>query len=156
MTVIKDSGRRAPLPPFTEEHEDLRETVRRFVSAEIAPHVEEWEAAREFPRDLFQRCGELGFLGLKFPEEYGGQGGSYLHDAAWTEELSRSGGSGGVAAGLNAHASIAMPPIFNFGTEEQGQRWVVPENKGEMMGAGGTPGPGGGSDAATTPPFARR
>ncbi len=156
MAVIKDTGRRAPLPPFGEEHEELRETVRRFVEREIAPHVDEWEAAREFPRELFNRCGELGFLGLKFPEAYGGQGGSYLHDAVWTEELSHSGGSGGVAAGLNAHASIAMPPIFNFGTEEQRQRWIVPGIKGEKIGALGITEPGAGSDVASIRTTARR
>jgi len=67
MTVVKDSGQRALSPPFTEEHQELRETVRRFVEKEIAPHVMEWEEAREFPRELFNRCAELGFLGLKFP-----------------------------------------------------------------------------------------
>jgi len=156
MAVIKDTGTRAILPPFTEEHEELRETVSRFVRSEIAPHVDEWEAAREFPRELYNRCGELGFLGLKFPEEYGGQGGSYLHDAVWTEELSRSGGSGGVSAGLNAHASIAMPPVFNFGTEEQRQRWVVPGIKGEKIGALGITEPGAGSDVASLRTTARR
>src|SRR3954468_11819867 len=95
MSVIKNAGVRAPLPPFVEEHEKLRESVRRFVSAEIAPHVDEWEEAREFPRELFRRCGELGFLGLKFPERYGGQGGDPVHDAVWIEELSRAGGPGG-------------------------------------------------------------
>src|SRR3954447_14300094 len=156
MSVIKDSGTRALLPPFTEEHEQLRETVSRFVRTEIAPHVEEWEAARQFPRDLYNRCGELGFLGLKFPEEYGGQGGSHLHDAVWVEELSRSGASGGVGAGLNAHASIAMPPIFNFGTEEQRQRWIVPGIKGEKIGALGITEPGAGSDVASLRTTARR
>jgi len=155
-TVFKDSGKRAIPPPFSEEHEELRETVRRFVQTEIAPHVDEWEQAREFPRELYNRCGELGFLGLKFPEEYGGQGGTYLHDAVWTEELSHSGGSGGVAAGLNAHASIAMPPIFNFGTEEQRQRWIVPGIKGEKIGALGITEPGAGSDVASIRTTARR
>ncbi len=156
MTVIKDSGKRAILPPFSEEHEELRETVRRFVQSEIAPHVEEWEAAREFPRELYDRCAELGFLGLKFPEAYGGQGGTYLHDAVWTEELSRSGGSGGVAAGINAHTGIAMPPVFNFGTEEQRQRWIVPGIKGQKIGALGITEPGGGSDVAGIRTVARR
>ena len=146
--VIKDTGERALLPPFTEEHEELRESVRRFVAKEIAPHVDEWEEAREFPRELFNRCGELGFLGLKYPEEYGGQGGDYVHDAVWIEELSRSGGSGGVAAGLNAHAEIATPPICKFGTEEQKQRWLVPGIKGEKIGALGITEPGAGSDVA--------
>ena len=70
MTVIKDTGERRPLPPFTDEHEELRESVRRFVSKEMAPHIEEWEEAREFPRELFNRCGELGFLGLKYPTDF--------------------------------------------------------------------------------------
>jgi acyl-CoA dehydrogenase len=156
MSVIRDSGARALLPPFGEEHEELRETVRRFVAAEIAPNVPEWEEAREFPRELFERCGELGFLGLKFPEEYGGQGGTHLHDAVWVEELARSGASGGVGAGLNAHASIAMPPVFNFGTEEQRRRWIVPGIRGEKVGALGITEPGAGSDVAGIRTFARR
>jgi alkylation response protein AidB-like acyl-CoA dehydrogenase len=148
VTVVKDSGRRAILPPFGEEHEELRATVSRFVAKEIAPHVDEWERAREFPRELYRRCAELGFLGLKFPEEYGGQGGTHLHDAVWVEELARSGGSGGIAAGLNAHTSIALPPIFNFGSEEQKQRWLVPGIAGEKIGALGITEPGSGSDVA--------
>jgi len=149
MTVVKDSGARATLPPFGEEHEELRETVSRFVQKEIAPNVDEWEAAREFPRELFSRCAELGFLGLKFPEDLGGQGGTHLHDAVWVEELARSGGSGGVAAGLNAHTSIAMPPIFKFGTEEQKQRWLPAGIAGEKIGALGITEPGAGSDVAS-------
>ncbi len=156
MTVVKDSGQRALAPPFTEEHQELRETVRRFVEKEIAPHVMEWEEAREFPRELFNRCAELGFLGLKFPEEYGGQGGSHLHDAIWVEELSRRGASGGVAAGLNAHSSIAMPPIFNFGNEWQRQRWLVPGIAGEKIGALGITEPGAGSDVASIRTSAKR
>jgi alkylation response protein AidB-like acyl-CoA dehydrogenase len=156
VSVVKDSGARATLPPFGEEHEELRETVARFVRKEIAPNVDEWEAAREFPRELFGRCAELGFLGLKFPEELGGQGGTHLHDAVWVEELARSGGSGGVAAGLNAHASIAMPPIFNFGTDEQKQRWLVPGIAGEKIGALGITEPGAGSDVASLSTTAKR
>jgi len=156
MAVIRDTGSRAILPPFGEEHEQLRETVGRFVTAEIAPHVDEWEAAREFPRELFGRCAELGFLGLKFPEAYGGQGGDHLHDAVWVEELARAGGSGGVAAGLNAHASIAMPPIFNFGDEVQRQRWLTPGIAGEKIGALGITEPGAGSDVAGIRTSAKR
>ncbi|MBK5233222.1 MAG: acyl-CoA dehydrogenase family protein [Thermoleophilia bacterium] len=144
-----NGGSKPPPPPFTAEHEELRETVRRFVVKEIAPNVAEWEEQREFPRELYQRCGELGLLGLKFPEEYGGQGGTHLHDAIWVEELSRRGASGGVAAGLNAHSSIAMPPIFQFGDEWQRQRWVVPGIKGEKIGALGITEPGAGSDVAS-------
>jgi acyl-CoA dehydrogenase len=156
LTVIKDTGKRQPLPPFGEEHEELRESVRRFVSKEIAPNVEEWEDAREFPRELYNRCGELGFLGLKYETEYGGQGGDYVHDAVWVEELSHSGGSGGVAAGIGAHAEIATPPIWKFGTEEQKQRWLVPGIRGEKIGALGITEPGAGSDVASLRTTARK
>ncbi len=149
MTVVRDSGERAQAPPFTDEHSELRATVKRFVTKEIAPHVDEWEEERLFPRELFDRCGELGFLGLKFPEELGGQGGTHLDDAVWVEELARSGASGGVGAGLNAHASIAMPPIFNFGTPEQHERWLVPGIAGKKIGALGITEPGAGSDVAS-------
>ena len=149
MGAQENGGSKPPPPPFTAEHEELRETVRRFVVKEIEPHVSEWEEKREFPRELYTRCGELGLLGLKFPEEYGGQGGTHLHDAIWVEELSRRGASGGVAAGLNAHASIAMPPVFQFGDEWQRQRWVVPGIKGEQIGALGITEPGAGSDVAS-------
>jgi acyl-CoA dehydrogenase len=152
--VIKDSGARAPLPPFSEEHEELRETIGRFVGAEIAPHVDEWEEARAFPDELFKRCGELGFLGLKYPEELGGQGGTYVHDAVWIEELSRAGASGGIGAGLGAHTGIATPPIFNFGTPEQHERWLVPAIRGEKIGALGITEPGTGSDVASIRTFA--
>jgi acyl-CoA dehydrogenase len=156
VSVIKDTGERAVLPPFTDEHEQLRETVGRFVRSEIAPHVDEWEQAREFPRELFERCGELGFLGLKYPEELGGQGGDYVHDAVWIEELSRSGASGGVGAGLGGHTGIATPPIFNFGTPEQHERWLRPAIRGEKIGALGITEPGAGSDVASIRTFARR
>jgi acyl-CoA dehydrogenase len=156
VAVIKDSGERAPLPPFTDEHAQLRETVGRFVREEIAPNVDAWEEAREFPRELFVRCGELGFLGLKYPEELGGQGGDYVHDAVWIEELSRSGASGGVGAGLGGHTGIATPPIFNFGTAEQHERWLRPAIRGERIGALGITEPGAGSDVASIRTFARR
>jgi acyl-CoA dehydrogenase len=143
-------------PPFTEEHDELRESVRRFVESEVAPHVTAWEDARGFPRELYERCGELGFLGLKFPEEHGGQGGTHIHDAVWVEELSRRGASGGVAAGLNAHSSIALPPVYRFGNEWQRQRWVVPGIKGTKIGALGITEPGGGSDVASLRTRAKR
>jgi acyl-CoA dehydrogenase len=154
--VVKDSGARAIVPPFTDEHEQLRESVGRFVRGEIAPHVDEWEEAREFPRRLFERCGELGFLGLKYPEELGGQGGDYVHDAVWIEELSRAGASGGVGAGLGAHTGIATPPIFAFGTPDQHERWLRPAIRGERIGALGITEPGAGSDVAAISTVARR
>jgi acyl-CoA dehydrogenase len=146
---------RRPRPPFTDEHEELRESIRRFVENELRPHAAEWERARWFPNEVFERMAELGFLGLKYPEEYGGQGGDYLHDAVLTEELARCG-SGGVAAGIGAHIGIATPPIWKFGTEDQKRRWLVPAIAGEKIGALGITEPGAGSDVAGLRTFARR
>jgi len=143
------------VPPFTEEHEELRESLRSFIEREIRPHAPDWEAAEEFPRELFTRMGELGFLGLKYPEEYGGQGGDYVHDAVFTEEMARCG-SGGVAAGIGAQVAIASPPIYKFGTEEQKQRWLVPAIRGEKIAALAITEPGAGSDVAGIRTFAKR
>ena len=155
MNVIKDSGARALLPPFTAEHEALRETISRWVETEIAPNIDEWEAAREFPRELYARAGELGFLGLKYPEKLGGQGGDYVHDAVWAEELAAAGASGGVGAGLGAHTGIATPPIFRFGTPDQHERFLRPAIRGERICALGITEPGAGSDVASIRTFAR-
>src|SRR5689334_9133050 len=141
------SATRRTLPPFTDEHEELRESVRRFVEKELRPHAREWEDAQWFPNGVFTRMAELGFLGLKYPEEYGGQGGDYLHDAVLTEELSRSG-SGGLAAGVGAHIGIATPPVWKFGTEDQKQRYLAPAIKGEKIAALGITEPDAGSDVA--------
>jgi acyl-CoA dehydrogenase len=123
VAVTRDTGERAPLPPFTEEHEELRATIARWVQAEIVPHVDEWERAGEFPRELYLRAGELGFLGLKYPVELGGQGGDCVHDAVWAEELAAAGAAAGVGSGLGAQTGIATPPIFRFGTREQHERF---------------------------------
>jgi acyl-CoA dehydrogenase len=136
-----------PTPPFTDEHEELRESIRRFVERELAPHAQEWERDEWFPDEVFPKLAAHGFLGLKYPEEYGGQGGDYLHDAVLIEELTRTG-SGGTAAGIGAHVNIATPPIWKFGTEEQRQRYLVPAIRGERIGALAITEPGAGSDVA--------
>jgi acyl-CoA dehydrogenase len=136
-----------PIPPFTDEHEALRESIRRFVANELRPHAQEWEDARWFPNTVFARMAEVGYLGLKYPEEYGGQGGDHVHDAVLAEELSRCG-SGGLAAGIGAHIGIATPPIWKFGTDEQKRRFLAPAIGGEKIGALGISEPGAGSDVA--------
>ena len=109
---------------FTEEHEALRESIHAFVVKELAPHAEEWEETT-FPDSVFRRMGELGFLGLSMPEDYGGQGGDYFCNLVLAEELSFSG-SGGLAMGIAVHTDMATPPILQFGTEEQKQDYLVP------------------------------
>jgi acyl-CoA dehydrogenase len=136
-----------PLPPFTEEHGELRDSIRRFVANELRPHATEWEDARWFPDEVFVKLAAVGFLGLKYPEEYGGEGGDYLHDAVFAEELAGCG-SGGLAAGIGAHVEIATPPVWKFGTEEQKQRFLAPAIRGERIAALGITEPGAGSDVA--------
>ena len=137
-----------PLPPFTDEHADLRDSIRRFVANELRPHAQQWEDDRWFPNEVFEKMAANGFLGLKYPEEYGGEGGDHLHDAILIEELTHSG-SGGLSAGIGAHVNIGTPPIFKFGTEEQKQRFLVPGIKGEKIAALGITEPGTGSDVAS-------
>jgi len=132
---------------FNEEHDAYRESVRAFVSRELAPHAEEWERAEDFPDQTFRRMGQLDLFGNKFEERYGGTGAGVVFEAVLVEELARCG-SGGVAAGLGAHAQIALPPIASFGTEEQKQRWLVPGIKGELVAALGITEPGAGSDVS--------
>ena len=144
------------MPPFGSEHEELRATVRRWVENEIVPDQGEWEKDRQFPRELFDRAGELGFLGLKYPERLGGQGGDGVHDAVWAEEVAAAGMCGGVGAGLGAHTGIATPPVWNFGTDEQHERFLRPAIAGERVAALGITEPGAGSDVASIRTAARK
>jgi acyl-CoA dehydrogenase len=145
---------RAPVPPFTDEHEQFRDAVRRFVETELHPRSQEWEAARWFPNEVFGRLAELGYIGLKFPPEYGGDGDT-VADAVFVEELSRCG-SGGLAAGIGAHSGIALPPIWKFGTEEQKQRYLVPGIRGEKLAALAITEPDAGSDVASIRTLAKK
>jgi acyl-CoA dehydrogenase len=141
--------------PFGAEHEELRASIRRFVAAELRPHASEWEDARWFPDEVFARMAQLGFLGLKYPEAYGGQGGDHLHDAVLVEEMARCG-SGGLAAGIGAHVGIATPPVWRFGTEDQKQRYLAPAIAGEKIAALAITEPGAGSDVAAIRTRAQR
>jgi acyl-CoA dehydrogenase len=148
------SATRRPLPPFTAEHEEFRAAVRTFVAKELHPHAREWEDARWFPNSVFARLAELGYIGLKFPQQYGGDEDP-VADAVFVEELARCG-SGGVAAGIGAHGGIALPPIWRFGTEVQKQRFLVPGIRGERIAALAITEPDAGSDVASIRTFARR
>ena len=136
-----------PTPPFSDEHEQLRESVRGFLDRELAPHAQEWEREEWFPNEVFDKLAAQGLLGLKYPVELGGQGGDYLHEAVLVEELSRIG-SGGTAAGIGAHVNIATPPIWKFGTDDQKQRFLAPAIAGQKIGALGITEPDAGSDVA--------
>jgi alkylation response protein AidB-like acyl-CoA dehydrogenase len=131
---------------FNDEHEALRESIHAFVVRELAPHAEEWEQST-FPDWVFARMGELGFLGLSMPEAYGGQGGDYFCNLVLAEELTHSG-SGGLAMGVAVHTDMATPPILQFGTEEQKQRYLVPAIEGTTISCLGITEPDAGSDVA--------
>lgn len=132
---------------FTDAHEAFRQAVRRFVDEEVMPHVEEWEAAGEFPPEIFRRLGELGYLGIRYPKEYGGGGGDLFMGVVLAEELARCG-AGSVYASVALHTDMALPPILHFGTEEQKQKFLVPAIKGEKIACLGITEPNAGSDVA--------
>src|SRR6266508_1389695 len=134
-------------PLFTPEHEELRAFVRKFVEAELAAHATEWEAEGAFPDWVFKRLGDLGLLGLRYPPEYGGQGGDWGHSIVLAEEMARCG-SGGVGMAVAVQTEMATPPILKFGTEDQKQRYLVPAIKGEKIACLGISEPEAGSDVA--------
>jgi len=129
-------------PPYEERHTALRAEIRAFVEAELRPHASEWEAARWFPNTVFEQLAARGWLGLKY-----GPDADWVADAVFAEELSRSG-SGGLAAGVGAHTSIATPPVAKFGTAEQQERWLAPAIRGEKIAALAITEPDAGSDVA--------
>jgi alkylation response protein AidB-like acyl-CoA dehydrogenase len=129
---------------FTDEHEQLRESIRSFAQKELAPHAEEWEETT-FPDSVFTRMGELGFLGLDKPEEYGGQGGDYYSALVLAEEIGHAN-SGGLAMGVAVQTDMAMPPILAFGTDEQKREWAAPAIAGTKILCLGITEPDAGSD----------
>jgi alkylation response protein AidB-like acyl-CoA dehydrogenase len=133
--------------PFTTEHDLLRRSVRDWVETEITPHVARWEEEGDFPDSVFHRAGELGFLGLAFPESAGGQGGDYWAQVVFLEELGRVNGA--IAMVLSVQTDMATPPILEFGTEAQIDRWLKPALRGELIGAIGITEPDTGSDVAS-------
>jgi acyl-CoA dehydrogenase len=142
--------------PFaTPERLALRETVRRFVRAEVLPHLDKWERDGEVPRDLHRRAGELGLLGAAFPEAVGGGGGDLVDTVVVCEEMHYAGASGGLFAALFT-SGIALPHIASAGDSRQVERWVRPTLRGELIGALAITEPDGGSDVARIATSAKR
>jgi acyl-CoA dehydrogenase len=131
---------------FSKAHEMVRRSVRDFVKKEILPNIDDWEEQGEFPLGLYAKAGEVGILGIGYPEELGGTPGDLFFKVAASEELMRSG-SGGLVAGLGS-LDIAIPPIIRHGTDEQKERFVKPVLAGEKVAALGITEPSGGSDVA--------
>ena len=130
---------------LTEEQQQLRRTVRDFAEGEIAPHVMEWDETSKFPSELIPKLAEMGFLGVIFPEKYGGAGMGYIEYAIIIEELSRVDGSIGII--VAAHNSLCTNHIYKFGSEEQKIKYVVPLAQGKKLGCWSLTEPEAGSDA---------
>ena len=133
---------------LTDEQQQLRQTVREFAEAEILPHVMEWDEVSHFPSEIIPKLAHMGFLGVIFPEKYGGAGMGYVEYAIIIEELSRVDGSVGII--VAAHNSLCTNHIYKFGTEEQKQKYVVPLAQGEKLGCWSLTEPDAGSDAGGT------
>ncbi|WP_409465697.1 acyl-CoA dehydrogenase family protein [Amycolatopsis sp. GA6-003] len=134
--------------PFrTPERTELRATVRRFVEKDVLPHLDDWERAGELPRDLHRKAGQLGLLGVAFPESAGGGDGNYLDALVVAEEMHYAGGSGGLFASLFT-CGISVPHIVEAGDPVQIERWVRPTLEGEKIGSLAVTEPDGGSDVA--------
>lgn len=150
MTVATPEAVATSIMDFslTSEQKAVAEAARDFARAEIDPIVEEIDEAQRFPTEVFRKLGELGFLGVIFPEEYGGAGMGYVEYVQVVQEISRVDPSIGLS--VAAHNSLCTNHIFKFGSEEQKRRWVPPLARGEKLGAWGLTEPDAGSDASGT------
>jgi acyl-CoA dehydrogenase len=131
----------------TPERQTLRESARRWTEREVAPHVAQWEDDGQLPRELHLSAAKAGLMGVAFPEEVGGQGGTTIDSAVVAEGVLDGGGSGGILASLFTHG-IAIPHIVQSGNADLIDRYVRPTLAGEMIGSLGITEPGGGSDVA--------
>ena len=132
---------------FTEEHRLLRDQVRRFVEEEVRPYGDKWEAEGFIPREVFRKMGDLGFLGMRHPEEYGGSGLGALSSIVWAEELGRST-YGGFTASVTVHTDMSSTHLSRYGTPAQKAKYLPDIIAGRKICAVAVTEPGGGSDVA--------
>ncbi len=130
---------------FKEEHNIFRRQLRSFIEKELAPHAPKWEEDHWFPNDVFKKLGELGYLGLRYPEEVGGAGVDYWYSVVFHEEMVRVG-SGGVTMGVSVQTDMATPAIYAHGTAEQQAEYLTPVLKGDKVCSIAVTEPGCGSD----------
>jgi alkylation response protein AidB-like acyl-CoA dehydrogenase len=140
--------------PFNADHDELRAALRAFVDNELAPHADDWERDG-FPDDVFRSLGARGWLGLTYPQEYGGTGGDYLCSIVLAEEMTRCN-SAGVAMAVAVQTDMAVPPIFKFGTEQQKRMYLPSAISGEKIFCLGISEPDAGSDVAGITTTARK
>lgn len=133
---------------LTDEQLQVRKTVQEFAKTEIAPHIMEWDETQRYPMEVMRKLGELGFLGIVFPSEYGGAGMGYQEYVLLVEELARVDGS--IALSVAAHNSLCSGHIYLMGNEDQKKKFLVPLARGEKIGAWGLTESEAGSDASGT------
>lgn len=139
---------------LSEDTELLRREVRKFAEKEIRPHVMTWDEKKIFPRAVMKQLGEMGMMGIIFPESYGGAGMGYIEYAVVVEELSRVCGSVGIS--IAAHNSLCSNHIYAMGNEAQKQKYLVPLASGQALGSWGLTEPGAGSDAGAQQTTAKK
>lgn len=134
---------------FTQEHRELTESLKKFIEAEINPHVDEWEEAEQFPaHELFKKMGDMGFLGISKPVEFGGSGLDYSYEAVSSEALGYIA-CGGVAMAIGVQTNMATPALARFGSDELRRDYLAPAIAGEMVGCVGVTEAAAGSDVAS-------
>lgn len=133
---------------LTEEQKMIRDMTRKFVDDVVEPRAEEMEKTGEYPYDIMDQMANLGMMGIPFPEKYGGSGGDWVGMHLCIEELSR--GDATLGALLDVTTSVVAQELYEFGTEEQKQKWLIPMAQGKEIGAFGLTEPGAGSDAGST------
>ena len=133
---------------LTEEQKMIRDMTRKFVDDVVEPRAEEMEKTGEYPYDIMDQMADLGMMGIPFPEKYGGSGGDWVGMHLCIEELSR--GDATLGALLDVTTSVVAQELYEFGTEEQKQKWLIPMAQGKEIGAFGLTEPGAGSDASAT------
>ena len=141
---------------FTPEHEQIADTVRKFVAKEINPHIAEWEAAQEFPSHaVFKKLGDLGLLGLKYPTEFGGMALDFSYSMVMAEALGECN-AGGVPMAIGVHTDMCTPALARFGSDDLRREFLAPSIAGDMVGCLGVSEAGGGSDVAALKTHARK
>ncbi|NVO07103.1 MAG: acyl-CoA dehydrogenase family protein, partial [Rhodoferax sp.] len=141
---------------FTTEHKQLAETVTRFVQKEINPHVAQWEREQQFPSHaVFKKLGDLGLLGLKYPQEFGGSGLDFSYSMVMAEALGECN-CGGIPMAIGVHTDMCTPALARFGSDELRREFLAPSIAGDVVGCLGVSEAGGGSDVAALKTTARR
>jgi len=141
---------------YTHEHQEIQNTLKRFIDAEINPHVDEWEEAEIFPaHELFKKLGNLGLLGLTKPEAYGGAGLDYSYAVAMAETLGHID-CGGIPMAIGVQTDMCTPALARFGSDELRREFLAPAITGDMVGCIGVSEPGAGSDVAAIRSYARK